>query len=42
MASARILVKIPINSAIKKVSYWGIPKGIKIVGIYKQLLSIVC
>ena len=41
MASAKILVKIPTNSTTKKVSYWGIPKGIKIIGMYKQLLFII-
>ena len=41
MASAKILIRIPVNSTTRKVSYWGMPKGIKIVGIYKQLLSIV-
>ena len=41
MASTKIPVKIPINSLTKKVSYWGIPKRIKIVKIYRQLLSIV-
>ena len=35
MASTKILVKIPINSITKKVFYWGMPKGIKIVKIYK-------
>ena len=35
MASIKILIKIPINSLTKKVSYWGMPKGIKIVKIYK-------
>ena len=35
MASTKIPVKTPINSAIKKVSYWGMPKEIKIVGIYR-------
>ena len=34
MASAKIPVKTPINNIIRKVSYWGIPKGIKIVKIY--------
>ena len=41
MASAKILVRIPINSLIREVFYWGIPKRIKIVGIYKQLLFII-
>ena len=41
MVSTKILVKIPINSVTRKISYWGIPKKIKIVGIYRQLLSIV-
>ena len=41
MASAKILVKIPINSTIRKISYWGIPKKKIIIGIYKQLLFIV-
>ena len=35
MASARIPVRIPVNSATRKVSYWGMPRGIRIVGIYK-------
>ena len=42
MASAKILVKTPINSVTRKVSYWGMPRGIKIMGIYRQLLFIAC
>ena len=40
MASIKILVKTPINSLTKEVFYYGMPKKIKIVGIYRQLLSI--
>ena len=35
MASAKILVKTPINSLTKEVFYWGISKRIKIVGIHR-------
>ena len=41
MVSVKILVKTPINSLTKEVFYWGIPRGIKIIGIYRQLLSII-
>ena len=35
MASTKILVKTPINSLTKKIPYWRMPIGIKIVGIYR-------
>ena len=41
MASTRILVKTLINSLIKEVFYWKMPKRIKIVGMHRQLLFIV-
>ena len=41
MARTKILVKRNINSLTRKILYWKIPKGIRIVGIYKELLSIV-
>ena len=35
MASAKILVKIPVNSLTRKVLYERIPIGTKIIGIYR-------
>ena len=35
MASAKILVKIPINSLTRKVSYYKMPIEIRMVEIYK-------
>jgi hypothetical protein len=42
MAYIKILAKRNINSLIKKIPYWRMPIGIKIVGVPKELLSITC
>ena len=41
MARTKILVKRNINSLTKKIPYGKMPIGIKIVGIYKQVLFII-
>jgi hypothetical protein len=40
MAYIRILARRNINSLIKKIFYWRMPIGIKIIGVPKKLLSI--
>jgi hypothetical protein len=41
MACIRISVKRNVNSLIRKISYWGMPTGIKIMGVPKKPLFIV-
>ena len=41
MARIRVLSKKNINNLTKKIPYWKMPIEIKIVGLYKKLLSIV-
>jgi hypothetical protein len=40
MACIRILAKRNINSLTRKIFYWKMPTGIRIVGVPKELLSI--
>jgi hypothetical protein len=40
MAYIRISAKRNINSLIRKIPYWRMPTGIKIIGVPKELLSI--
>jgi hypothetical protein len=40
MVRVKILVKRNINSLTKKIFYWRIPTGIRIVKVPKELLSI--
>jgi hypothetical protein len=40
MAHVKILAKRNINSLTRKIFYWRMPIGIKIVGVPKELLSI--
>ena len=40
MAPVGILVKRNINSLTKKIFYWRMPTGIRIVEVFKKLLSI--
>jgi hypothetical protein len=40
MVHTRILARRDINSLTKNILYWRMPKGIKIVGLPKKLLSI--
>jgi hypothetical protein len=40
MVRVRILAKRNVNSLTKKIPYWRMPIGIKIVGVPKKLLSI--
>jgi hypothetical protein len=41
MVYVKISAKRNINSLIKKIFYWRMPIGIKIVGVPKEPLSIV-
>jgi hypothetical protein len=41
MAHIRTLAKRNINNLTRKISYWRMPTGIKIVGMPKELLSII-
>jgi hypothetical protein len=41
MVHIRILARKNINSLIRKILYWRMPTGIRIVGVFKELLSIV-
>jgi hypothetical protein len=40
MACVRILARRNVNSLIRKISYWRMPIGIRIVGVPKEPLSI--
>jgi hypothetical protein len=40
MACIKISAKKNVNSLIKKISYWKIPIGIRMVGVPKKPLSI--
>jgi hypothetical protein len=40
MVCIRILARKNINSLIKKIPYWRMPIGIKIIGVPKEPLSI--
>jgi hypothetical protein len=40
MACVRILAKRNINSLTKKILYWRMPIGIRIVGVPREPLSI--
>jgi hypothetical protein len=40
MVRVKILARKNINSLTKKIPYWKIPIGIKIVGVPKEPLSI--
>jgi hypothetical protein len=40
MVYIRILAKRNINSLTKKIFYWRMPTGIKIIGVPKKPLSI--
>jgi hypothetical protein len=42
MAHIKILAKKNINSLIRKIPYWKMPKGIRIVEVLRELLSIAC
>ena len=42
MVPVGILVKKNINSLTKKIFYWRMPTGIRIVGVPRELLSITC
>jgi hypothetical protein len=41
MVCPKILNRRNVNSLTKKIFYWRMPIGIKIVGVPKELLSIV-
>jgi hypothetical protein len=42
MACVRILAKKNINSLTRKILYWKMPTGIRIVGVPKEPLSMAC
>jgi hypothetical protein len=42
MARVRILAKRNIDSLTRKIFYWRMPTGIKMVGVPRELLSIAC
>jgi hypothetical protein len=42
MAYTKISGRRNVNSLTKKIPYWKMPIGIKIVGLLKELLSIAC
>jgi hypothetical protein len=42
MAHIKISAKRNINSLIRKILYWKMPIGTKIVGVFKKPLSITC
>jgi hypothetical protein len=40
MVRVKILARRNIDSLTRKIPYWRMPKGIKIVGVPRELLSI--
>jgi hypothetical protein len=42
MAHVRILAKRNVNSLIRKIPYWRMPIGIRMVEVPKEPLSIAC
>jgi hypothetical protein len=41
MAHVRISARKNVNSLTRKISYWKIPTGMRIVGVLKKPLSII-
>jgi hypothetical protein len=42
MARVKILARKNINSLTRKIPYWRMPIGMRIIGVPKEPLSIVC
>jgi hypothetical protein len=42
MAYVRILARKNVNSLIRKIPYWKMPIGMRMVGVPRELLSIAC